>query len=222
MKYLHNLFINYYTDKNWDRQSELDLCVAKNLKISGFNNLIIICNEIDWRIFKTKFPTEDVLAIIIPDRPTFSDFFELINIFMSKNNLNYISNLDIFFPNETLNAVGSYFNSTVTNRCLALSRWDHIEGKTQPVHLNNSESQDTWIFNGGIKYDKQACRIKLGINGCDNKIAFLLDKAGYEVLNPSLSLKTIHQHESGVRNNINKAGAIEFIHPPYKFIEPTL
>jgi len=193
-QYRHNLFINYYVDKNSDRQAELNLCVSKNLE-AGFNTIVIICTPGDWEVFTALFPEETVVPIITHKRPTFTDFFLLVELFHTKDNINYICNTDIVIMPETLHDVPSYFNSTA-KRCLALSRWDHVDGKQYPVHFNNAKSQDTWVFNGSVEnidHDYSKFNIKLGVPGCDNRIAFLLEEiSGYEVLNPSISIKTIH------------------------------
>jgi len=39
-----------------------------------------------------------------------------------------------------------------------------------------------------------------GVPGCDNKIAYLLQEAGYVVTNPSTTIKTYHLHLSGIRH----------------------
>jgi hypothetical protein len=61
------------------------------------------------------------------------------------------------------------------------------------------------------------------VHNCDNSIAHLLSVAGYEVKNPSRTLKTFHFHITNIRNYTNISGqAINVIPPPYKLLPPTL
>jgi hypothetical protein len=83
------------------------------------------------------------------------------------------------------------------NQMYALSRWD-LDEDMKAKHHNTWDSQDTWIFKNSIKsgnYD-----IPLGIPGCDNRIAYELKEAGYEVINPSKTVKTYHYHLSNYRS----------------------
>lgn len=192
------LFTNYYIDSNKDRQAELDFCFNENCK--NFDEVIVICQA-------TELPKEqkNVIVCISNQRPTFNDYFRL----MPADSINVIANLDIVIPKETLTAAVTYFPST-EKRCLALTRYDG------DVFYDHVDSQDTWIFKGQVN-DVNA-DYGLGRAGIDNKIAYLIDQAGYEVLNPSLSLKTYHYHTSDIRNYIGT----DIIPPPYKLLVPTI
>lgn len=126
-------------------------------------------------------------------RPTFKDFFNAINKVTEPTDINIIANSDIYF--EYINS--DNFIRLTHNDCLALSRWD-VQPDGSAVHYNNSGSQDTWIFRGAIKMVEGA-NFTQGIPGCENKLAYLLQQAGYTVTNPSLSIKTYHLHNSGIR-----------------------
>jgi hypothetical protein len=61
----------------------------------------------------------------------------------------------------------------------------------------------------------------MGVAGCDNRLAYELEQAGFIVINPSLSIKTYHLHLTNIRNNINEVGQnIIIIPPPYKMVIP--
>ena len=45
--------------------------------------------------------------------------------------------------------------------------------------------------------------IQLGQWGCDNKIAYILNQSGYEVINPCRKINSFHLHRSNVRNWYN-------------------
>jgi hypothetical protein len=106
-------------------------------------------------------------------------------------------------------------NTLKKDQCYALSRWDVTNNGN--IHHCTWDSQDAWIFNGTIRdgeYD-----FLLGKPGCDNRIAAELKTAGYEVLNPSKSIQSFHQHKTGIRNYTRNED--EVVPRPYEFVTPT-
>lgn len=170
-----NLFVNTYTDKDPVRDFELKGCLDINKRNCLFN-----VYEMDGR-------------------PTFKNFFNAINAITLPNEINIIINSDIYFsePFDYEEIV-----KIQPSECYALSRWD-IQPDGSAVHYQNSGSQDTWIFRGTIRMVEGA-NFTQGVAGCDNKIAYLLQQAGYIVTNPSTRIKTYHLHLSNVRNYIHK------------------
>lgn len=130
-------------------------------------------------------------------RPTFKDFFNAINEVTENDDINIIANSDIYFDKDY-----DFCREIQYNECFALSRWD-VQPNGSAVHYQNSGSQDTWIFRGAIRMVEGA-NFTQGVAGCDNKIAWCLEQAGYIVTNPSTKIKTYHLHLSGVRNYIRK------------------
>lgn len=165
-----NLFINSYTDNNPERNAELLTCLQKNMD----------CIHLDIHA--------------LSGRPTYQDYFNAINKVTGPNDLNIIANSDIYFKDLSYDQ----FNSLGYNDCYALSRWDVLPDGSE-VHYKNSGSQDTWIFRGPVK-PFEGANFTQGVAGCDNKIAYLLQQAGYTVANPSTKIKTYHLHNSGIRH----------------------
>lgn len=234
----HNLIVNYYNDKNDLRNRELNYCFFKNLHNEFIDNIVVICTEHDYtklsEILSGK-SYQKIIPIITEVRPTYNDYFRITRkIFNSEDNINIISNLDIIISEESLTksknikCVDDYLVNKST--CLALTRWDITADNV--FNTNNHEvgsklfdtpdSQDTWIFVGGVPQITGA-DFTLGICGCDNGIAHLLEVSGYNVLNPSRTIKTYHFHITNIRNYLNVNGqAIERIQPPYKLLNPTV
>jgi hypothetical protein len=209
---MNNLLVNFYIDKNESRNLELETCFIENLNNPSIDKIIMFCEEKDFENISSKLNFYKVTQIITNKRPTYNDYFALTK----KEDINIIANLDIILPEETINKAKTYLNNKT---CLALSRWDLIN-KTS-IHFNRSDSQDTWIFMGEVPKINGA-DFTLGVAGCDNSIAYLLESNGYNVINPSKTLKTLHLHESNIRNYINNLGkAKETIPPPYKLVNPT-
>ena len=209
---MNNLLVNFYIDKNESRNLELETCFVENLKNPSIDRIIMFCEQIDYDKIKEKYDLSKVTSIITNKRPTYNDYFALTK----KEDINIIANLDIIIPKETLCQLKNYLNDKT---CLALSRWDLINDKI--IHFNRIDSQDTWIFKNEVPHINGA-DFSLGISGCDNSIAYLLEASGYNVINPSKTIKTIHLHQSNVRNYINNLGKVtQVIPPPYKLVIPT-
>jgi hypothetical protein len=165
------LFQNFYFDSNQERQKEIEQCFIRNTNLTEINSFLPIHSS--WRL-------------------TFQDFFERINLISSEEDINVIANSDIYFDSSIQLA-----EKIKSNECYALSRWNVQEDGTSQ-HFVRSDSQDVWIFRGPIK--NISANFFLGYRGCDNRLAFEIVKAGYSILNPSLSIKTHHLHLTGIRN----------------------
>lgn len=215
----YNLFINYYIDKNIERQKELVKCVIENTK--HFDNIFVIADFESFEDIQGLVNFDLTPIITKGDRATYLDYFALLSVCNAPNNINVIANLDIVIPKETLVNCVPYFK-TESKRVLALTRWD-INADGSNTFFNRADSQDVWIFNGSV-VDGVDANFGLGKPGCDNAVANRLEVIGYEVLNPSLSLKTYHQHLVMVRNYLNEKGEQKErgIAPPYKILVPSL
>ena len=191
-----NLFTSYYKDKSVDRQNELDFCIAQNEMC--FTKVILL-EDVDGR------------------RPTFNDFFNLMEKY--PNDINIVSNTDIFFKKEDLDKIVAYLKDS--NTCLALTRWEYSHVEPASL-LDRPDSQDCWIFYGRTDFRLKE-DFSMGIAGCDNRIAYELQQFGLNVLNPSRSIKSYHYHLTQVRNYIDAEGNVtQRIPPPYSLIPPTI
>ncbi|MBK7362944.1 MAG: hypothetical protein IPJ01_11670 [Micavibrio sp.] len=229
----HNLIVNYYTDKNNERTNELNYCIIKNIYNENLDKIVVICTESDYSALLSIYNEykDKLIPIITNKRPSYNDYFAITKkLFNGNNNINIISNLDIIIspemllqqPNCDIHKVASDY--LVNNNCLALTRWDvknTSDFRDGSVLFDRPDSQDTWIFKGAIPQISGA-DFTLGVAGCDNKIAYLLEQSGYNVINPSRTIKTYHLHLTDIRNYTDIVGhAIERLEPPYKLLHPT-
>lgn len=185
------LLVNTYKSDSQARQAELDICLEKNMALP----------------FLTVHD--------IQPRPTFNDYFKLackhtLTGDFDKDDIFVIANSDIYFDETLLLA-----NQIKHGEVYALTRYDIKRGQAR--FFDRPDSQDVWIFRGGIN-PIEGADFHLGVGGCDNRIAYLLNKAGYKVTNPSLSIKTYHLHESGIRTFDYKKHKV--IPPPYLTLKP--
>lgn len=195
-----NLFINYYIDKVEARRQEIDDVLERNIENELIDNIVVLCEYKFIEVFKLKFILDKIKIIEIADRPTFRDFFNEVNKFATigfENDINIISNSDIYF--DDLRAIKYFYeNNNNKNTCMALSRWD-IGRDGKAIHFNRHDSFDTWIFYGSLGYISD-CDFNFGKSGCDNSVTERIQRAGYNVINPSVDIKTMHLHLSGIRN----------------------
>jgi len=196
-----NLYTSFYQDKDAKRQKELLYCLNQNIQNPLIANIFLIVEG------EVKLPVSDKLVIVNSGRPTYRNFFDLVNdTVRSANDISIIANSDIYF-NETLAIIDIH-----ERQCIALSRWDK---KKDGLRLHNERfSQDSWIFKGKLR-NVRFCDFYLGIPGCDNRIAYELNRAGYRMFNPATKIQSIHYHQSDLHNY---DGSTPKIPKPYLFI----
>lgn len=165
-----NVFTNFYSSPSKDRNLELENCLFRNCKDKNIN----------------------LIAIESENRLEFNDFFKAIENYGDNNGINIICNSDIYFDDSIL-----LTKKMSQNHVYALNRWDVIPSGVS-VHYRMLGSADVWVFNGIPKNIKG--NQGLGIWGCDGRIGYEIVKAGYELFNPSNSIKTLHYHISNIRN----------------------
>jgi hypothetical protein len=145
-------------------------------------------------------------------RPTYADYFGWISEVSSSFDVSVLANSDIYFDSQV-----SVFRlwSPGPRKALCLSRWETVSA--HPRLNDRNDSQDAWIFAGPVRGVNS--NFPVGVPRCDNRIAYELESAGYEVLNPSFSLRAFHLH-SGQRDEYSIANRPHFVPPPYKYIWP--
>lgn len=196
----------YYRSQNSERNSEMDYCLNKNLMNLEINNILLISQENYEHIPKDP----KIIKIIKKERPKYSDFIDFYN--KSDFDLLIIINSDIFILESDIKLIKESINDDAV---YALSRWD-IKKEGSVEHHDNWGSQDTWVIKGKVnsgKYD-----IELGKPGCDNRIAYLFKKSGYNIKNPSKEIRTYHYHLSNYRTYDSE---IDRVKGKYFYVNPT-
>ena len=191
-----NLFISYFQCGDDDRQKELDFCLEHNKKSGLFHSIINF-----------------------DKRPMYSDFFQRTK--EHNECINVFANADIYF-NDTINLV----RLMSKNEAYALTRWEESDDgiiSFEEKHTYNKEakarhSQDVWVFNGSV--DKYIYGdFHIGVAGCDNRIAYEIERAGYKLSNPSDVIQCIHKHKEESRNyNVPAGYKNGKVSPPYKWV----
>jgi hypothetical protein len=201
-----NLFVNYYQSDNPQRQKEFDTCLERNVHNSKIDFVCVIGEFVPLSHSK-------LILITTAKTPTFSELFNYANEYNAGLSVDItriysvIANSDIYFED--------FLKLPKEQECFALLRWNvDLNGQvTLYGGKEKANSQDCWIFKGLIKPTE--ANFCMGYPGCDNRLAYELERAGYSVLNPALSFKSYHLHQN--RTPIVK----ERIPLPYKFLFPT-
>lgn len=194
-----NIFQNYYLSDNEARNIELVECNTRNAMLSYYS--------------------DDVYFHVTKHRFTFNEFFEMTKEY--PNDINIVANSDIYFTQSCIHRIEMLFRNIANpnKTCLALSRHD-LDSEGNEVLFNRVDSQDAWCFFGQVPKVQGADFYVGGIAGCDNKIAYLLQKEGYALFNPSMDIKIIHLHDSKYRTWNTPNNLKEQLKPPFAYVLP--
>lgn len=201
-----NLLIELFRPKDRRRDAEYLYSLHENLG-NDFIEKVFVFIEPDTVI---HFQSDKLELIVRSQRPTYLDLFQFCNENLD-GEVCVVANGDIIFNNslEQLSEI------SLDEKFLALSRWEAGEASDRLRLFDLPSSQDCWIFQAPLKTtDKMD--FNLGIPGCDNRIAFLVHDLGYEVLNPSHSIVTVHFHHSMVRTYTSE----DRVPGPYCLVPP--
>jgi hypothetical protein len=206
---MNYLFTSHYNESSSVRNDELIRCLRCNIQSASVGTILLFVEA-------TKSPIGSHAKLIcrpIRKRPTYSDFFSwAAQLDVKAADLVIIANSDIYFDNN----LQALVEALKEDQCAALSRWD-ISPSGEPVLLDRSDGQDVWVFRGPLK--KIRGDFPVGVPRCDNRMLYELQKAGYEVINPSFSVRAYHLH-SGTRQEYSVQNLEHFIDPPYAYLWP--
>jgi len=192
-----NYYVEYWDCGNEERNKEVIDCINKNIKLNIFKNIFIFSKSKENRL---------QLPVINCERVTYQFIFD-----NCINGVNIFANSDMEFD-ETINLA----NNIKSDEFYALTRYeDNMLLHKHDDPYKGYDSQDVWIW-------RDSCKIKnanffLGLPGCDNKIAFIAESYGYNVKNPSKSIKTYHRHKTNIRDGTS-ADLSKRLPPPYKLV----
>ena len=195
------LIIQYYNDRNTERQKEYDFCLKNNLNNPTIKEIHNIIEK--ETIVPDKFKNIPKLKNIafdyskngnIPGRLTFKYAFEYANKNIPKNEVICIINLDIFLDNskDWINIKDEFFYKN--NNVMCLSRYEFYWNNTYKVENSQwtGASSDAWIFLNPIK-QIQDCNFAVGnAPGCDGAITRRFYNHSYKIFNWPQKYKIFH------------------------------
>lgn len=193
------------------RAEEIDQCLAKNLECPYVDHVVLL-NETPIAPAHPKLEEH-----VVGKRLTYADVIRWIYEKAPAEALVVFANADIYLGDwRTL------WSTDPESIALALLRWDVKTGSEPVLFGPRADSQDTWMLSASAvksrTWDWAALDFPFGQGGCDNAIAVELFRQKFLVVNPALSLKTYHMHESAVRTYDPRDIVAK---PMYMHIQPT-
>lgn len=199
----------YYQASQSKRRREIESCLQKNIE-NPFIDEIVLLNEKHFN----HITSPKVSQVLIEKRMYYDDVIRYIK--ESKYDPNTIvvfANADIYLDNTAR----LLWSVNMDNIFFALLRYDNGQ-----IFGPRSDSQDTWIVNAGSIQNKiwkyEDFHFSFGEQGCDNAITTEMLRMKFKVVNPSLSIKTHHVHESNVRSYDTDKIVEKNV---YLYVEPT-
>lgn len=182
----------YYNSPYPQRQQEIDFSIFSNSRLSWTTQCII---HLDGEAL-LPFPAN--CKLISTKRLLFKDYLELVDNLgrTSPGSLVLLTNSDI----ELTHDVPRLFPWIGNGDIICLSRHE----PRQFTFVYPPEwFQDCWIMRSQILPWRliEAARFNLGVPGCDNRFAALMQEAGFTIWNPCINTRAYHHHQSSLRTH---------------------
>lgn len=197
------LIQQYYLSKNAKRQQEINKCLEENLK-SKYVDKILLLNEEDYT---EKLPTHPKIEQrIIGHRLTYKDVISTIHSDVPNGHFVSFLNSDIYVT-DTFREL---WKVRMNDVFLSILRYEEPTKKGEEAQLfgPRNDSQDTWILlSDSVKertWDYTSLDFEFGKSGCDNAINVEILRKKFIVVNPALTIKTMHCHASDYRTYARK------------------
>lgn len=208
----------YYSPSQREREREIKTCLERNSKSSLIDRIILL-NEKEEDFQGISFGKVPVEQRVIGKRLSYADVMKAAADFPDV--IVAFANADICIDDESWRQL---WNVDLDGKFLAILRYDvPASWKTSEAKLfgPRADSQDTWVMKA-CEIQKIASytnmNIPFGKMGCDNAIAMEMLRQKLVVVNPALSLKTWHFHNSDVRGYV-KTDVVDA--PMFHYITPS-
>lgn len=189
------VFTQFFKHPDRSRFSEIKECLKRNCEAVDIDKIVLI-NEKDYSSY---FNGSKIKQIVNGKRLTYMDFLMYVYYSVPKGVNVILCNADIYFED-----LSDLHKINMENRMLGLLRWDVDVDGNSVIFGPRADSQDTWIFlSDSIKSKKwefNKFNFQLGQAGCDNSFAGHILRNNFVLVNPALSLKTYHLHNTNIRN----------------------
>ena len=205
------LIQQYYIPSDKERYAETKEVLKRNLNLKKFDKIYLL-NEKLYSLEELGLEKEyeNLIQIVIEKRLTYSFFLDFCK---DLNGYCILSNSDIFFDENIDNVKKGALSKIKSIECL--SRYEYRDEKNIEecsIKVTNC-SQDAWILHSNFIENSPKFNFKLGVPGCDNKIAYYFFKNNYLVLNSMHRIKIYHYHRSEERNYNRRR-----LEGPYAFV----
>jgi len=189
----YNLIFPYYEPDDKLRVNEINFCLRKNIENELIKTIFLFISETDKEKITIPINEKIIEVIIETDRVYFDQIIKFAQSF--KNQFFILVNSDIFLDN-TISEI-----DLSDKNVYCLSRHEYINESTIKIPVYHRRgSQDCWIFRSDIEINNfEELDFRMGVPGCDSRIAYIFYENGYKVLNTSLTTKIYHVHNNNYR-----------------------
>lgn len=218
----------YHLPKTPERLRELSITLGWNLICKPLSKIYVFIEDeglltCNWPIairFREQLADDKVTIVKVLKRQTYSELIDFANAHIQ--GLAVISNADVYYDNTLIYLGKVDFSDTVV--CLSKIELLDDTGYKQ-FKLNNEMkgySQDSWFFGSPVR-KLLGADFFMGLQRCDNRIAYEFAKRGYKLLNPCNQVFSYHLHVCNQRTwkpNVDVVpGPVCFVPPPYDIRE---
>ena len=195
-----NIITSFYIPRNdLARENELKKTLNNNLLNSIVKKIHLFLDKQEDEDYIKSLPKEKqekIKIIEIGKQPLYSDLFNYANTLL--NEICMISNGDIWIQNTQIPFFFSLLNK---NFIFALTRHE-MDGKCYFAE-DSIDSYDAFIFKSQLNpFLNKMVVHKQNIWGSENRVIDALIDLKYNVINPCLQFKIIHEHDMKRQNRI--------------------
>lgn len=200
------LIVGHYREPVAARREELAETLRGNLDNPAFDRVIVVVEDEVWTPSAAR-RVDDVRAqhVYLGQRLTYEHAFSIAHApkWSRWNGVFVLANSDILFDRSVLLA------KEVPKGALWCVTRTESNGEFPWAPAN---TQDAWIFRPPLP--RFSCGFKLGVPGCDNRVAFEAKQAGLVLSNPGRRIRAHHCHASGVRRVSSQYGGPSLLQVP--------
>jgi hypothetical protein len=183
------------------RRSEILTCYRALRSDPCISRLVVLCeNEHTPLLADSKpWPVES-LQWPVGARPTFENYFAAIKACSRADDVNVVINSDCFIDPSTtqkLQRIKPGQAYCINRHELAQAAPPRIDRQKTAMsrRRHRYDMQDCWVIRG-VPRDGMWLDFPAGRPGCDNRLAYELQKVGYAILDPYLTIRVLHHHLS--------------------------
>ena len=196
------LFNQFFIPKTKQRYEEIKFCLKKNVENSNIDTIYLLGERI-YTTDELGIKSDKIIQKNIKKRLTFKDVFSFVRRNNMKGYMIFV-NSDIFFLNETIkNIKKSTFHCEKLFGALLRYEYNNKDISKSKIFGPRFDSQDTWILHSNYLiplFAENAFDFEFGKPGCDNKLIYLMNILGYEIVNDPKNIQTLHFHKEQGRS----------------------
>lgn len=208
----------YYVPPQAKRAKELYKCLLKNIECPFVDSIVLCMESLSSPL--PPDPKGKITKILMKNRITYGKCIEVVQNHIPPGRIVVFANTDIYLDSTWQ----SIWSVQLHDVFLALLRWEEALSPTEEPKIfgPRSDSQDTWALHSDSvlsrTWNMAALDIPFGKSGCDNAILIEFLRQKFVITNPAMSIRTIHVHQSEIRNYV-KSELVD--RPIYMHVDPT-